>query len=207
VGNYVHGRALVVLKAGPWSGATACAVLAFAVASCAHGEARLARVPNVALIGPDGRAVDLRSETARARLTLLVFFSPRCRCLDAHEPRLRALDSEYRPRGLRLFMIDSEMGGSPERDAVEARRRGYDFPILFDRGAKLAHSLDAAYATYSVLLDADGVIRYEGGIDSDRTHLTDDATPYVRRAIDDLLGGRPVRLAAGKCLGCALEGW
>ena len=49
-----------------------------------------------------------------------------------------------------------------------------------DPGATLAKELGAQYATYSVVLDADGRVRYHGGIDSDKNHLHDDATPYLR---------------------------
>ena len=35
---------------------------------------------------------------------------------------------------------------------VEARRRGYPFPILVDRGALLADAVGADYATYSVVV-------------------------------------------------------
>ena len=182
------------------------AVLA-ACASCAAPGPHLEQVPNIRLLGTAGESIDLRRATASARLTVLVFFSPHCRCLDQHEPRLRTFYAAYEPQGVQFFMIDSEVGASPERDAVEAQKRGYPFPILLDRGGRLADLLGAEYATYSVVLDADGRVRYGGGIDTDKTHLTGDAIPYLRSAIDDLLAGRPPRIPAGKTLGCALQKW
>jgi hypothetical protein len=96
---------------------------------------------------------------------------------------------------------------TPEADAAEAARRGYAFPILLDRGGKLADSLGAQYATYSVVVDAQGRVRYRGGIDSDNMHLRDDATRYLGDALDDLLAGRSPRVAQTKTMGCALEKW
>jgi hypothetical protein len=58
-----------------------------------------------------------------------------------------------------------------------------------------------------VVLDGEGRVRYRGGIDSDRTHLHEDATPFLRLALDDLLAGRPPRVAEGKTLGCSLQKW
>jgi hypothetical protein len=58
-----------------------------------------------------------------------------------------------------------------------------------------------------VVLDAQGRLRYHGGIDSDRSHLHDDAQPYLGDALVDLLSGRSPRVAEGKTLGCALRTW
>jgi hypothetical protein len=101
-------------------------------------------------------------------------------------------------------MVDSEVGGSPDADAAEAKRRGYPFSILTDRGAKLADALGAEYATYTVVFDSSGRVRYRGGIDSDKQRLHDDATFFLRDALDDLLAGRAVRTSEGKTLGCVL---
>ena len=89
----------------------------------------------------------------------------------------------------------------------EARRRGYPFPILRDRGAKLAEALGAKYATYSVVLDPQARVRYRGGIDTDKSHVHDDATAYLSDALDDLLADREPRVAEGKTLGCSLQKW
>lgn len=175
--------------------------------SCAGPAPSAPRLPSISLIGPGGAPVDLPRATPGARLTVVVFFSPHCHCLDQHEPRLRALYAEVHPKGVELLMIDSEVGASRERDDFEASKRAYPFPILTDRGAKLADLLGARYATYSVVVDGDGRIRYRGGIDDDKTHLHDDARAYLKDAIDDLLAGRAPRVAEGKALGCALERW
>jgi hypothetical protein len=184
------------------------AALALTCASCAaSGRRALApEAPSVPLVGAQGESLDARSLARSAPLTVLVFFSP-CPCLDVHEPRLRALFDEYHPRGVQFFMVDSETRGSLERDAAAARARGYPFPILGDRGAKLAEALGAEYATYSVVFDSNARVRYRGGIDTDKSHVHDDATPYLKDALDDLLADREPRVSEGKTLGCSLQTW
>jgi hypothetical protein len=164
-------------------------------------------VPHITLVTARNEPLDVVAAAHRARLTVLVFFSPHCRCLDVHEARLLALHEAYRDSGVQFLMIDSEVGGSPERDAAEAKARNYAFPIVVDRGAELANALGARYASYSVVLDARGRVRYWGSIDSDKTHLHEDATPYLKNAIDDLLAGRAPRAASGEGLGCVLQTW
>jgi thiol-disulfide isomerase/thioredoxin len=181
--------------------------LVFAAASCAAPQSSRGRLQPVALAGPLGESVELPQAARKERLTVLVFFSPHCHCLDAHGPRLEALYAEYAPRGVQFFMIDSEMGASRDRDDAERRKRGYPYPVLLDRGGKLADLVGAEYATFSVVLDPDGRVRYHGGIDTDKTHLREDATPLLKNAIDDLLAGRAPRVATGNALGCALEKW
>ncbi len=162
-------------------------------------------VDALSLVGEGNESIGVRRLTANAKLTVFVFFSPDCHCVSAHETRLRALDERYRPRGAQFFWIDAEAGGSREADSAEARKRGYSFPILLDRDAKLADRLGAEYSSYAVIVDSSGVIRYRGGIDSDKDHLRADATPYLKNAIDDLLARREVGVAETQALGCALR--
>lgn len=178
-----------------------------ACASCAGSEPKTPTVPHLTLVTAHGDALDVLAAAQRARLTVLVFFSPHCHCLDVHEPRLLALDAQYRPDGVQILMIDSEVGGSVERDDAEARARHYPFPMVLDRGAKLAEIVGARYAAYSVVLDRDGRVRYRGNIDSDKTRLHEDAIPDLKNAIDDLLAGRQPRADSGEGLGCTLRTW
>ncbi|HEY6463420.1 MAG TPA: hypothetical protein VIY73_24805 [Polyangiaceae bacterium] len=162
-----------------------------------------------AACAPPARVDRIDSPLVRSdvRLTALVFYSPDCHCLSAHDARLVALAERYGPRGVRFLLVDSEVDANEARDADEARRRGYPFPIVVDPGARLAGQVHATYATFSVLLDASGRVLYRGGVDSDKQHMHDDATPYLADAIDDALGGRPVRRPEAKTLGCALRTW
>jgi redoxin len=178
-----------------------------ACGSCVGTEPKAPAVPHVTLVAAHGAPLDVLAVAQRARLTVLVFFSPHCHCLDIHEPRLLALEAALRSSDVQILMIDSEVGGSVERDEAEATARHYPFPIVLDRGAKLADAVGARYATYSVVIDGDGRVRYRGNIDSDNTHLRQDAIPYLRNAIDELLAGRAPRAASGEGFGCALQTW
>jgi hypothetical protein len=151
--------------------------------------------------------IDAKELAQGAPLTVLVFFSRECHCLKAHDGRLRDLYAAYHPRGVAFAMIDSEARATPEVDAAEARARAYPFPILLDRGARVAAALGARYASYSVVVNAKGRVLYRGGIDSDQTHLRDSSTAYLREALDDLLAGDPLRRPATEALGCSLETW
>ncbi len=183
---------------------TTASVLLFALAACG-APARTSGVPEAALIDGGGRARDVRSLVASAPLTVLTFFSAHCPVQAAHDARLVALHARYAPRGVQFIAVDSEASATPERDANEARQRSYPFAILVDARGAFARAVGAEYSTYTLVVDARGAVRYAGGIDSDRTHLTDRAIPYVADALDDLLAGAAPRTPEGKVLGCALQ--
>jgi len=181
--------------------------IAFFVTSALPGCAP-ARAPNAAAIAPttltgsDGKSHPLIDPDAK--LTVVEFFSAHCPCQAKHDERLQALARTYRSRGVAFVAVDSEIDAAVDRDRTETEARRYAYPILIDSDGAVARRLGADYATFTVLVDHAGKMLYSGGIDSDKSHLTGDATPYLRDAIDDALEGRPLRRASAKALGCAL---
>jgi hypothetical protein len=182
------------------AGAGLCAMLA--LASCS--APRAAQAPALDLVDTTGAHRSFPGALAQSKLTVLVFYADHCPCFRVHEERLRELAQLYTPQGVTFLLVDSEVDATLDRDAAAARERSLP-PVAIDPGAKLADALGAEYATYTVVLDATGRVRYRGGIDTDKNRLTADAQPYLRDAIDDLLAGREPRRSEGKALGCALQ--
>lgn len=166
--------------------------------------ATAAAVPPLTLVDTAGTRTTFPDDLARAKLTVVVFYADHCPCFRVHEERIRELVRVYGPQGVRVLVVDSEVSANQERDARAAVERGLP-AIVLDPGAKLADALDADYATYTVVFDAQGRPRYRGGIDTDKNVLNDDTKSFLRDALDDLLAGREPRVAEGKALGCALQ--
>ncbi|MEO5730151.1 MAG: redoxin family protein [Byssovorax sp.] len=175
-----------------------------ALASCAPPPRAPSGLPQATLL-TSGGARQLAEIVRPGRVTVIVFFSADCPCQAAHDARLRDLSAAYAARGVDILAVDSEAGASPERSAKEARARAYPFPLLADPEGALADALGAEFATYTVVLDAKGSVRYRGGLDSDRAHLTKDASLWVRNAVDRLLAGGSPDPAQAEALGCALR--
>jgi hypothetical protein len=181
-------------------------VLALVLVGCAASQPAI-HVPEVTLDGTRGDAVMYPRDLSAARYTVFVFFANSCPCFSVHEPRLRALVDKFGPQGVSFAIVDSEKGRTVAQDGAEAERRKLPAPIFIDSGARLANALGARYATYSVVVDSAGRVRYRGGIDSDKNHLRDDSTAFLSDALGDLLAGREPARAEGKTLGCALQTW
>lgn len=140
-----------------------------------------------------------------AKATVFVFYASHCPCVAAHVERLRALDEAFASQGVRFWFVDSEVGASPARDTEFVAERKLPFEMLTDEKGSFARAAGAEYASYVLVVDDAGRIRYHGGIDSDKSHLTSDAVPYLKNALGDLTSGRDVAVPEGKTLGCSLE--
>jgi peroxiredoxin len=177
-----------------------------ALSACAHSSPA---VPTSAieLVGTDGRTRRFEELTQNNAATVLVFFSATCPCMRVHDERLKTLAKHFSERGVQVYVVDSEYSATVERDAHEAESRGYPFPILLDAHSQLMEALGAQYATYSVVLDATGHVRYRGGFDSDKNQLHDDARPYLMNAVEDVASGREPKTSETKALGCSLQRW
>ena len=172
------------------------------VAACRPADAP--ELPPLVLHDTAGATVSLPGDLAQSRFTVAVFYADHCPCFRVHEERVRAIARDYAGQGVRLFVVDSEVTATAERDAKASAERALP-PIVLDPGGKLAHAVGAEYATYAVVFDATGRIRYRGGIDDDKNVLHPDATHYLTDALDDLVAGNEPRRREGKALGCALQ--
>jgi hypothetical protein len=174
--------------------------LAIVVAACATSCASHPSPPLHAQVSHDV------FELARgAPLTVITFFSAHCPCQRAHDARWKEIIAELAPRGVRFVFIDAETDASPTFDANQAGIRGYSWPIVSDPEGRWADRLGAVAATDTFVIDATGTLRFHGGIDSDRSHLTDDAQPWLRDALRALLSGAEPANPEPKVLGCALR--
>lgn len=182
-------------------GAWAIPLVTVALVGCARP--RPADVPSLRMQDTRGERIALPGDLARARLTVLVFYADGCPCMRAHDGRVRDLVADYGPRGVDVRLVDSETEATFARDAEAARARALP-PIVLAPEAALARALGATRATYTVVLDAGGHVRYRGAFDSDKNRLSDAPDTYLRDALDDLLAGRTPRRAEVSTLGCSL---
>ena len=182
-------------------------VLSLLATACApKSEAKsIPENAGIVLEGSDGSRHDVFGELVRHRFTVFVFYSEDCPCMRAHEPRLERVRAGLGVYEDQADVAGGVLGADPERDTLEAKRRGYSFPLLTDHDARLAKLLNAEFATHSIIVDQHGRVRYSGGIDSDKNHMRPSATPYLRHALDDLLAGNEPRTPDREPLGCALR--
>lgn len=156
------------------------------------------------VVDPQGGAHSVGALLTRHSWTVLVFFSATCPTVSAHDRRLIELWREFHPRGVGFVMVASERDANLAQLRNESTRRGYPFPLVWDRDGHLAEVLGVRYASQAFVLNRAGEAVYVGSIDSDRRFLHDDATPYLRDAMAAIVMGQQPASPDGAAYGCAL---
>lgn len=152
----------------------------------------------------DAEAQSLREIRGEKALLVVTFFSAACPCQRAHDPRILELVEAFGDE-VAFVSVDAEAHSSLDVDRREKEKRGYPFPILSDPEGALADALGARFATHSAVIDAEGRVRYRGGVDDDRSRLRPDARLYLRDALQALLAGQEPEVKESKAFGCFLR--
>jgi len=167
------------------------------------------RAPAFTLPGTDG-ADHSYDGVAGERMTLIVFSCNHCPYVHAYEPRLIGLIREFAPRGLGAALICSNNAVTHPQDGFDnmkarAREQGYPCPYLRDETQEVAKAYAANRTPEVFLFDAEGVLRYQGGID-DKPYEPESVTQTgLRDAIEALLAGRPVPVQKTPPQGCTIK--
>jgi peroxiredoxin len=160
------------------------------------------------LLGVDGRRMGF-ADFADREVLVLIFSSNRCPTAKAYAGRMNAVQREYGPRGVGLVALNSNDPSlypdeRYERMVEQAKTDGYAFPYLQDVGQEVARAYGARCTFHIFVLDRARRLRYQGRFDDSRLEANvrrDD----LREALDDLLAGRPVRVADTRPFGCSLD--
>lgn len=142
------------------------------------------------------------------RGTVLVFVRPDCPIANRYAPELARIVHDYEPQNLRFFVVYADP--REELASMEAHRLEYSIPCpgLFDPEHVLVARTGATITPQAAVHDPDGALVYLGRIDDqysgyDRWRVNP-RRQDLRRALDDLLAGRPVEVPRTEAIGCYL---
>jgi hypothetical protein len=170
------------------------------------GFAALARYD--ARPGPDGPAAPQTWPAASTltaahdRATLVVFLHPLCPCSRATVAELERLLAG-RSASLEARAVVVTWDGEPESAAPDLRERLVEVPrltVVEDDGTE-ASRFGATTSGTALLYDAEGVLRFRGGITPTRGHVGDNVGAS---AIAELVRGRTPAVTSTPVFGCAL---
>jgi thiol-disulfide isomerase/thioredoxin len=159
------------------------------------------------LVGVDGGRYSLSSFEEHPILVLL-FVGNGCPSVKAYGEELNRLQQEYGQRGVQLVAVNANNPSlSPPdtllRMAQAARERRWGFPYVKDQDRALARACGATTTPHAFVFDWKRRLRYRGRLGDSRQPST--ATSHdLADALEDLVAGRPVRLADAPALGCSI---
>ena len=165
------------------------------------------RLPDFHLSGLDGKRVGF-PELAGEIGVVLFFTGDECPNSNRSIPRLVGLAREYGPKGFSFHGVNSNAGEFTEAVAQHAGTYGISFPVWKDPNNFLADLLGVERTCEVVVLDVNGVVRYHGALDDQWGRGVGKPAPrrhFLVEALESLLAGRRVEVAATKVIGCPIE--
>ena len=169
-------------------------------------------VSNFELTSVSGQKVSTASY-AEAKGFVVIFTCLHCPFAKLYDERLNQLHAKYNKLHIPLLLINSSdtimfPNESLENMAKLAKAKKYAFPYLFDPSQKVARDFNAEKTPHAFVIWKEHnqwVIKYSGAIDDNGAQPAEVKTKYVENALDDLLHNKPVAVASGKSIGCAIH--
>ncbi len=166
--------------------------------------------PDFQLPGVDDQTHAL-SDLMGEKGMVVVFICNHCPYVKAITDRMVAAAVTLRQEGVGFAAICSNDADTYPEDSFDnmklfAAKRGFTFPYLHDESQDVAHAYDAVCTPDFFGLDAKGVIRYRGRLDSGRT----DPPPHGAKAelVDAMLAiaaGKPAPKTQIPSIGCSIK--
>jgi peroxiredoxin len=162
----------------------------------------------------DGNSVNLAD--FKGKPVILEWTNHGCPFVRKHydSANMQRLQAELTAKGaVWLTIISSAPGeqGHVSPQEAKARYKAEKWSatkVILDPKGEIGRTYDAKVTPHMFIIGADGTLLYEGGIDDKPTAKQEDipgATNYVRGAMDDILTGKPVRIATSRPYGCSVK--
>lgn len=127
---------------------------------------------------------------------------------------MQALQKTYTKKGVVWFSIISSAPGkqgycTPEEanDAIK-QKKAFPTALLLDPDGIVGKLYGAKTTPHMYIIDSEGILVYNGGIDDIRSSKTDDiakAINYVKLALDELLAGKEISIKTSRPYGCSVK--
>ena len=160
----------------------------------------------------DGNIVSL-ADWKDAKGFIIVFDCNTCPVSKKYNERIMALNKMYASRGFPVIAINPN---SPEVSAGDsfdemvkyARKKGYNFPYLYDPSQKVVSEFGATNTPHVFVLNKAGnemKAAYIGAIDDNARDASEAANKYVEAAVNALLEGKAVLITKTRAIGCGIK--
>jgi peroxiredoxin len=164
------------------------------------------KVPGFTLPATDGRSVEFVPGGGPA---VVVFTCNHCPYALAWHGRLNEVARDYMGKGVQFLQVNAnDVNRSPgdSLPAMTVRVEAGEFagPYLYDEKQEVAHAFGAKVTPDVFIIDADGTLAYRGAPDEDYDDPRLNAQ-WARDALDAVLAGSQVGLAATTPVGCTIK--
>ena len=160
----------------------------------------------------DGKIVSL-ADWKDAKGFIVVFDCNTCPVSKKYNERIMALNKMYASRGFPVIAINPNSpevstGDSFDEMVKYARKKGYNFPYLYDPSQKVVSEFGATNTPHVFVLNKAGnemKAAYIGAIDDNARDASEAANKYVEAAVNALLEGKAVLITKTRAIGCGIK--
>ncbi len=179
------------------------------------GEAVIgAKAPDFTATDSNGKTQSLASY--KGKIVVLEWLNRQCPFVRKHysSGNMQTLQKTYTGKGVIWFSVISSAPGkqgycTPEEANAFVRENGAaPSAVLLDPQGTVGRLYGAKTTPHMFIINADGILVYDGAIDDKPSTDTADVTGaknYVRSALDEILAGRPVTVATSQPYGCSVK--
>jgi peroxiredoxin len=175
----------------------------------------VALAADTAQVGKPAPAFTLKDESGKehslsqykGKVVVLEWTNPECPFVKRHyqaktmSHTLEALDAKQ----VVWLAVDSTSTHGADVAKAWKQEQGIRYPILLDTEGRVGQAYGAKTTPHMYVIDAQGVLRYAGAIDSDPRGSEKSPTNHVKTAVDAVLGGKPVPASTTKPYGCSVK--
>ena len=177
--------------------------------------------PAVGTNAPDFSLTDSKGKTQsvsqyKGKYVVLEWFNPECPFVRKHygSGNMQKLQEEFTGKGVVWLTMDSNAPGlegnltAEQANAKMAEWKTKQTAFILDPDGKAGRSYGAKNTPHMFVINPEGKIVYEGAIDSKATPNPSDiasSTNYVKVALEESMGGKPVSNANTKPYGCSVK--
>ncbi|MGZ3723867.1 MAG: redoxin family protein [Bdellovibrionales bacterium] len=134
--------------------------------------------------------------------TVVVFMSAKCPCSNSHIGIVKKLAADFKEYN--FVAVHSNSDESVEQAKSYFKSADLGFPVIEDRGDKLADEFKANRTPDAFLIAANGETIFKGGVTNSHEGETAEKH-YLRDALSEVKAGQPVKVAQARTLGCAIS--
>jgi peroxiredoxin len=177
--------------------------------------------PEIGKPAPAFTAIDSNGKTHslvdyRGKVVVLEWTNHDCPYVRKHygSGNMQALQAEAQDAGVVWLTIISSAPGKQgyvepaEANRLTESRKAVPHAVLLEPDGDIGRAYGARTTPHMFVIDADGVLRYKGGIDDKPTSDPADiatANNYVRAALADIATGSEIRTAVSRPYGCSVK--
>lgn len=136
--------------------------------------------------------------------TVIIFVSAQCPVVRAYNERMEKLAMDYMARGVNVIAINANSTETVDQMKAHVADYKFTFPMLHDKGNKIADKLGAQVTPEAFVLDANNKLVYHGRIDNSKPGINITAND-LRDALDAMLAGKPVANSEVSAFGCLIK--